>query len=540
MAMSIDFLAFLRTLAVSPQTVDDIAAAVTIAYPPYRNISATDVDRFIQLPVTIFVDATDTTLVTEEDVLRHYDPLPRQDYAIYAQIPKNDFFQSGSDWCYGVTQNKEGRFELTDGGASPISTPTSQWVIDPNMLSTSLSAGAECRFVHYRQAFSFFKYSFPVGDPWSTLSGPTSGQTWAVYLDVDSGVPQPYLISTGGRTQLEAEDKTFVFAPVPVGLVPTPRIFDSGIGANVVLDCICPPDPDFIALGPLALRTDSVTGYPTTIRNRPGGTAYTPSNFAMLGLSPIVPNNYGIFVYCVIQPPSDSPHLGDSMYALYRSHPGPPPQRDSDDAHPSDPGTSYFQVAAIHPGTPHTPPNLDPPYQNENPAPRFQFPVSSFTVTSDGERMVLPFQYDACNLTDLGDPRKLCMGGRVLQLVSEYLFDAAGNEEMSFFPYLLEESASLTKKISLELARTMQASADVRSQVLRQILVKYGRRYFDEWKAANSPDTNLHLKVSEVIDRLDELFVFFVATVATTVSNRAKDRVESLHLMEIPIAIRLF
>lgn len=530
----------LKTTYIGPDTKLTVDTQMTIQWPPFRNITCTDINRFIQIPIVIEVDATDNILTAYENVYHdNYDPIKCSDYAIYADVSKSNFFNvNAMTWNYSVQKFSNGEVHMVDAGATLDIHNTSEWVVNADNLVSVLSSSAKAtRFVHYKQSNSFFKYSFKVGDPFETKDG-LQAQLWAVYLDSITGTAHPYELTTSDpNNQSTPESKVYICAHVPSNdfdIMFTPN--DHHVPQQVTL--IVPPDAEFLQNGPLGYNLDhmDISGnLHFNIRNVPGLTYYTHENFVMYD-DTIVQTPLEIFMYYIVNPPADKPFLGEQMIIAYTSNTEVLPIRDpSPVLEDLGPRSKVFFID-------------DPTYQSnmfyslkvyDHPPPRLYHPVSYFSVrpTAQEEPMNIPLQYDTMNNTDLGDFRKLSLGGRFMQLVSEYMFDAATEKEMSFFPFLLSEAASLNSKIVLELAMAIQNRPDVRNEILRQMLIKYGRKYFNEWSAL-AGETNL--PVGEVIEKIDEMFIYFTVTLSTCVSNRSKDRVDSIVLEKIPVVIRIY
>lgn len=107
----------------------------------------------------------------------------------------------------------------------------------------------------------------------------------------------------------------------------------------------------------------------------------------------------------------------------------------------------------------------------------------------------------------------------------------------------LNESKELTDKLvdglAAQLARPTAEGHASREHVLRQILVKHGRRYFDEAALLNEEGGVREGRVQAVLSKLGEMFLFFTVTVNTAVSNRSKSRVDSLRLVQVPVVLRV-
>ena len=161
----------------------------------FRNLSVADVDRFIQFPETIQVDARGLTLTVEEDtLLQNYSKRFRvDDFAVYASISLSTLFNSSMDWNYNVSTTVDpisgalegpGVCDAFKGPVFPIINVTEAC----NQLSVLCN---DTRFIHYRQCNRFFRYSYRVGDPLLDASG-CKAQLFAVFLDTLTGNALPY------------------------------------------------------------------------------------------------------------------------------------------------------------------------------------------------------------------------------------------------------------------------------------------------------------------------------------------------------------
>ena len=357
----------------------------------------------------------------------------------------------------------------------------------------------------------------------------------------------------------------------PDGVAPISKL-DNPAGENVTI--VAPPDPEFlenrspIIGGNLVYKKDGTTGKPVIRRvgdtsNDPSGnnlTSYTAANF----LQYTTDTNRALMLYWVVNPTDDRMYMGEEMYAAWSSVAAIRPIRDVVDASGNAP-TLASEVKEVHKFTMGRALGAETPYsvktalqnlQDTAGAPRMYLPVSKFIVvhehpTDDDvhqngtQQFDVPFAYEVSNSTDFyGEPQKSIMGGRVMQMVSQYLFDNASNKEMDYFPFLLNESKLLTDKIIDALATKIKAhtadSHEARTVVLNQIMVKHGRRYFEEYAVLNELTGEKVGNVWDVLSKLDELFLFFSVTVKTTVSNRTKDDVEVIKMVEVPVVVRVF
>lgn len=530
-----DFTNALSATNILPESSVVVDAFITIHWPPFRKLTVTDVDKFIQIPVTIQVDATDNVLTTTEDVMSNYDPILCTDYAIYVDLPKSSFFNMDSmTWQYQVVKFPHtGEVHMVDAGfdfGAPYD--VTEPVINTESLVHHLSSVTKTtRFVHYKQANTFFKYSFRVGDQ-VQLSDGRKAQLWAVYLDTDDGNPQPYFFDLPRENEYAPEHKVFICAEMPADadIMYTP--VDTGI--PVPVNFLCPPDSEFLQHGPLGTNltgTDASGLLIFDVRNIPNMTAYSSmSNFVMYSDLPEDEHKLSLYMYYVVEPEIEKPYLGETLQFAYASSLTAMPARDPSPINTDlgDRSMSFLIQEQVDIGVFHAAEN----------GPKMMYPVSYFNVKPSHSEpiLTLPVQYDKLNQTDM-EYRKLSMGGRFMQLVSEYMFDASSEREMNFFPFLLEEARSLNGKIVEQLASLIQRSSDVRNEILRQILIKYGRKYFEEYEVMRD-DTRGN--AVDVISKLDELFIYFTVSMLSSVSNRTKDKVDSILLDKIPVVFRLY
>jgi hypothetical protein len=571
----------------------------------FRYITPTDVDRFIQIPDTIEVDARSIVLTVEEDTLQKYDKLFQiTDYVIYCETPKSHFFNADAsgnstmDWKYKIVQKLDasGAYlgpHVLDAHDSTLAVdPSSNTMIAEEIIAPSaakLELGlttAATRFVHYKQCNRFFKYSFKVGD--ATTIDSRGAQLYAVYLDKESGAALPYWITVDGSGNTQAaEVRNYYYADIPTVLVEVNPGGDAPIttvdGPTGAVSLVCGPDPEFLdskgtVIGGALAYTKDASGNPAI--RRVGDTADDPSGNNLTNYT--LPNfvdyatdaNRALMLYWVINPVTASPFLGEELYAAWSSvavgsTTGLRPMRDIVDASGvavvPQPGlasevleankfTLNKALAAATSASVYE--SLTTGVLGATAAPRMWLPVSKFIVVhehptepdvhADGtEQFDVPFAYEVCNSTDFkGDAKKSIMGGRIMQMVSQYLFDSSTNKEMDYFPFLLNESKLLTDKIIDALAAKIVAwspdAHNARSFVLNQIMVKHGKKYFEEYAVLNELTGEKVGSVWDVLKRLDEIFLFFSVTVKTTVSNRTKDDVEVIRLVEVPVVVRIY
>ncbi len=530
----------------------------------YKVITAYDVDKFIQFPQTININTADhlanggvrsgeddiiLTVVQEDVILENFDKhFLIDDYAIYASIPKANLFNPAMDWKY-IVQNSfddDGTFvgpRVLDAHANPANS-----IAEPiiNVASSKTKLGVEAldtRFVHYRQCDRFFKYSYRIGDP-VTLPGNKTGHVFAVYLDSLSGDALPYWLSTSSGQ--EPEYLKFYYADLDLGS--EIGLTSSGISVAVV----CPPHPDFIASGNLAFTRE----YDGSLLIRPlalntTSHTYTEDDFVLYTEHA----NRELYVYVVIEPDNTSHFQGEIIKPIWTSKQisaswGPIRDILDDFGHrvpcpvPASLVREVDRFVITATVAADTFMDLSGPQ-----SPRMYYPSSRMVVkyapdsstNNEGEVEDFPFSFDIANETTFnGDTRKSIIGGRIMQLVSMYMFDSAMDKDMAYFPYLLNEAKSLTDTIIADLGVSLLTSRNSRNSIIEQIVIKYGREHFDEMAVYTNPEDGSSTgDMWQVISRISELFMFFTVSVKTTISTGAKNRVEVIQLVQVPVVLRV-
>ena len=527
----------------------------------YRVVTARDVDKFIQFPDTISVNTGPSrageeillTVLQEDIILENYDKqFEINDYAIYASIGISNLFNSSMEWKYMVkniideTGNFTGPHILDAHDGIVENTSMTEPIINAIMAKTKLGVDAnDTRFVHYRSCDRFFKYSFRVGDP-VTLNNATA-HVFAVYLDALSGDALPYWFSSSSGQ--EAEYLGLYYADLDLA---------SHIGltlGGMPVTVVCPPHPDFIASasGTVANNlayTRDIDGN-LMIRPLPFSTTshtYTEDDFVPFGDS----TNRELYVYMMIEPKNNNHYMGETFQPMWTSKTIDAswgPIRDILDENgnriacpvPADVVKSADRFVFNQVITAST------LISYVEGLPRMYFPTSQITtryIPGDSTESIdvyrLPFAFDLANETEFdGDIRKSIMGGRVMQLVSTYMFDAATDKELAYFPYLLNEAKSLTDKIIENLGSSLLASRNNRNSIIEQIVIKYGRHHFDEMAVYGGPSGDNTGDMWQVLTRLAEFFVFFTVSVMTTISTGTKDNVNKVQFVQVPMVLRV-
>lgn len=424
---------------------------------------------------------------------------------------------------------------------------------------------------------------------WRTVSGSGNDQTAEIkqffYAD-QSGLPTPPMgINWNSGVFPSTIDPESLLATI-ANAKNWPEWATYGASLTTTVDSsaprfvtvVAPPDPEFLentpegVVGGNLVYAKDVSGNliirAVGERDVSGNMIqYTADNFVDYRTDP----GRALLLYWVLEPTQDKTYMGDELWPVWSSvslgtSPGSIlPLRDFHDASgnvTTPPGhlLEYYKftigqdmpanvMKELYTTFAYSKAGIDPGSWMTMVGPRMYLPASKFIVVHDkpsepdvpqGEFDV-PFAYETANATDFNDTRKSIMGGRIMQVVSHYLFDAASNKELGFFPYLMNESKSLTDRILDALATllkdpTISAS---RTKILNQILIKHGRKYFDEYAALNDTTNERIGDVWAVLNRIDEMFLFFTVTVRTTISNRTKEKVDVIRLVEVPVVIRI-
>jgi hypothetical protein len=573
-------------------------AAATTAF---RFITPTDVDRFVTIKDTLQVDARSIVLTVQEDT---YEEITgrRFDYSIYSELPKSDFFDPDMDWRFKLVQKIDPSSGLALGPTvedkeSGVATPQNPTkVIKTISTKSTLGSSETTRFIHYDQCTNFFKYSFKVGDAvdvemptetstdaggvvTATATSTNKAQLYAIYIDPANGQPKPYWSTTSNTDATTPETKKFYYskssdltavlgrlrgANTPVT---TEILLDSGTTAENVT-VVAPPDPEFIehmpsagikggnlvykvnGTGDLVIRTVGNTATVGTGANatQPNLITYTASNFEEASSAG---NSRALILYWVVSPINAERHMGEKYYVAYSevalARNGLMPIRDGATVTALKARDKFGLNADVTATTVYV---LTAPALAD--VRRLSLPPSTFTVAHETggttTNVVVPFAYEAANATTFKttgttpvfEYKKSIVGGRVMQMVSKYIFDNYTNKEMGFFPFLIGEAKSLTETIVDVLDTTLRTNRDVRTEILQQMVVKYGRKEFEESAVFDESTSQSVGRLSAVINNMSQdIFISFTVTVKTTVSNRTKDDVEVISILDIPVTFRL-
>jgi alpha-tubulin suppressor-like RCC1 family protein len=564
----------------------------------FRFITPTDVDSFIQLPGTLEVDARSLVITVEEDTLKNFErQFQIMDYTIYCEAPQSHFFDSSMDWKYKIVQefDASGNYlgpTVVDAHEPLTGQPLTMPITNSNQAKVYLGATTQAtRFAHYKQCNRFFKYSFKVGDEMSV--GGRDSQLFGVYLDGTTGDALPYWETTNPDAgQMEEAIRILYASGIDLSAIVdvsgTPVVFtdENAVASTVTL--VCPPHPEFLESTPdlgfgmnigrnLATHRDG-SGNPVVrqVGNVDASGVFQAVPLSLVNLVDFQSVNEAyreLILYFVCKPPAAKPYFGESMFVVYSTKdisaaPGavgawapirdlataqePMKPQDARDVLPVD----RFLTSADMPAGIACPLSPGLLGQTANGAARrLYLPSSKFIaqhqqpnepdVHDNGvEQFDVPFGYEVANATDFDDSKKSILGGRIMQMVCHYLFDNTGSKELAYFPFMTSESRGLTDKIVDQLGASIRAqgehASDSRTDILKQILVKHGRRYFDEYAVLTESDGTRYGYVWDVLQKINELFVMFTVTITTTISNRSKDDIEVLRLIEVPIVVRVF
>jgi hypothetical protein len=267
---------------------------------------------------------------------------------------------------------------------------------------------------------------------------------------------------------------------------------------------------------------------------------YDASNFA--NFADASAEGRALFLYYVAHPPQGQEYLGERLYACFLSPNGTClPVKDQWSGTSSD-GASMrsFELSGGAGSTPNAVLSL------ENSA-LMRMPFTSMSVQysdSPSDMVEVPFSYDGLNdLQATSDhptfsEQNTQLGGRFLQLVSIYMWDKATANEMSYFPFAIEEGKRLQEHVIDALEMELKTTPETRDRILHQMVVKYGHKYFREQEVLNAGGIG---NVSDVIMHSDigDMFFHFTVTLTTHLSNRTKDASEKLHILSVPVAFRL-
>jgi hypothetical protein len=419
-----------------------VEAGIRIHYPLYHQLTPTNIDHTIVFPLTLNVDANDYALTTVDQVLNNYDVHTSDtceiDYVIYSKVPTSCMFSEQHDWCYKTIRVPQtGELKLVDSHLQDNQPLTGSPIINPTKLMDYLSSNSQhgTRFAHYKQAYTFLKHSFPVGDTYPTKKPNGQNvmcQVSAVYLDAVTGESVPYM--TSDTHAITGQEINILYKIASINTTSsaawTGNIYDSVLQQTYPTDLslISPPDPNHLTHGPLLVKQKDSQAI--LVRNVPQGRPimYTlEDNFEFYDETALT-----LLLYYVMTPLSpEDQHQGEELYICYSSSntnalPVAVPKRDpmSMARHPnlrklSTQFTLKDNEPPIQPGQVYAP----------DTAPRLHYPISFFSIKSKESPapINLPFQYESLNNFKSAkynsSPDKRNLGVRLMQLVCEYLFE---------------------------------------------------------------------------------------------------------------------
>ncbi len=521
----------------------------------FRRITVHDVDNFIQFPDTISVttgSGTSTeehlflTVIQEDVVLQNYDrSFLVNDYAIYSSIRTSDFFNHNMDWKYVVENTVDiGTFvgsKVFDahGSAAPLINPVINAAVSKVKLGTD---SVDTRFTHYRQCDRFFKFSYRIGDI-IQLPGGRKGNVYGVFLNSNSGDAIPYWSSVVSGQDPE----TILFYYADVDMYAGYGLTFDGHPVTVV----CPPCPDFVASKDIASTSNNLvyTRDPSdnSLLIRTVGIpgllyTYSQENFVAYDHD----TDRELFIYMIVEPEAGMHYRGEYMVPMWSSKRLDTqwgPIRDLLDTEgnrlPSPaPSSAVRKVDRM---------TFTNAVQAQTFVPiahgiRMHFPTSLFVTRyiEDTENENIQFAYDlANNNTYDGDTRKSILGGRIMQLVSAYMFDGYSDTELACFPQFLYESKAITDQIIDRLSSTLISSKVARNSIIDQIMVKYGKKHFID-KATRTSDRSSTGDMWAVLSGIQEFFIFFTTTINATISTIYKNRIDVVQIIEVPIVLRIY
>lgn len=506
------------------------------------------------------------------------------DFAIMSDIPMSVILNSNMDWTYKLVYPRKSNqtdIKIYDAHNPDISNdvPLTQGVFNTDKTKdylTNIEDGS--RFVHYRQCYRFFKFSFIVGDPIS-IEG-RQCQLFGVYLDADSGAALPYYNEKTGP----AGEKTYsiLYAKdIDLSLLidgsskvvyTDPRAYPPN---NVhVVTCICPPHPKYVDTnnstigGPIAYNLDT-SGNPikkpigsyNTFRNLvPPTEKYTLDNY--------LTTRNKLVLYWLTSPLPGFYYKGENYYVSWTdkliSNSTWSPIQDmvtpgsieglplnASDVKFSD----RFTVARDVPAQ--MPMQMKGSFidQNFGNAQRLYLPISKFQITykefNDTDMspiMNVNFQYELANDALPVDLTRPIAGAKLMQLVSSYKFGNCTSTEMSYFTFLAHNSVQLTNTMVDNLESIMaQYSAymsAVRTKILQQFYTNYGINYFEPFATLKTVRFNDRIekygKVYDAIKIMDNVLFMLVTSMTTTVSVRLKSNMSVVNFQQVPIVMHMF
>lgn len=342
------------------------------------------------------------------------------------------------------------------------------------------------------------------------------------------------------------------------------------------IQVICPPHPLFVEYGPLATEYSDSVQELLKLRDPPSPMLESLRHEQFVDYQSDC-NGRALLLYYIVNPSEESPHSSDTIYGAYRTHNQTPIKdiRDScgkllDIDDPCD-GYGTHIAHKDHFNIDHHPYNhqyadtinndhaflparyyrLDLILNNSNAqmkCPRLHYPISRFTVTdgydpsgnttNDTITYPIPFAYEVPNELGLGQVQgnNIHLGVRLVQLISEYLFDGCSYVELENFIKLESDSRELVDSLVTALSSHIQRSSELRNSIIAQLIKRYGRRYFDEY-------SNLQLgnwgEMKHVLAKINEMFIMFTVSIMCNIRDPLLENVERFAVRQIPIVFRL-
>lgn len=387
------------------------------------------------------------------------------------------------------------------------------------------------------------------------LLGSSNGTTWQL---VDSSNN----INWSSTRISNGFPRAVVFNPSVTAAYRHYRLVITGVYAPQVQVASCPATiRNVLMFGRVADRTVPAT---TFLWSPPSTYSATNPDFASTMQHISTDNNRAMLLYWDVNPLTTARYTGDELYAAWSSvilcpasASGIIPLRDLD---PSSANystslktqTNQFVIPRILPAR--TPVQVRIGMQTQidpSGTPRLNLPLSSYTVLQkinpldpSAATRVIPFAYEVANRTTFtnSSTSNTMMGGRVMQMLSHYLFSSTSDATMATFTNLTNEANRITDafvdSVSTRLASNDASGTARRNDFLNQILMRYGRTCFDEYATlVNSSSATGFVK--DVIRNLDDVFINFAISLDTRVSNRSTTTSDTIRFSQIPVIIRL-
>ncbi len=551
----------------------------------FSSTTTRDAEKIVRLPEVVDLNAVgknrrgtrEATTVTGNGTVD-------SDFAIMSDIPMSTILNSNMDWAFKLVYPRKSNktdIKIYDAHNPDITddVPLTQAIFNTNKTKeylTSVDDGS--RFVHYRQCYRFFKYSFAVGDPIS-IEG-RQCQLFGVYLDEGSGAALPYYnvnIGSGGAmiySILYAKDidLSMLIDGSSRIMYTDPRAYPPN---NVhVVTCICPPHPKYVDSnnstigGPIAYNLDT-SGNPVP---KPIG-SYNPFRNLIPPTDKYTLDNYlttrnKLVLYWTTSPLPGNYYKGENYYVswtdkLISNGTWAPIQdmvtpgsidgfpRSASDVRFSD----RFTVARDVPAQ--MPMQMKGSFidQNFGNAQRLFLPISKFQIrhkefndTDMSPVMNVNFQYELANEAMPIELTRPIAGAKMMQLVSSFKFGNCTSAEMSYFIFLAQNSIDITNTIvdNLESVMTQYTPymSTVRTKILQQFFTHYGIDYFEPFANLKTVRFNDRIeqygKVYDALKIMDDVLFMLFTSMTTTVSIQFKTNMNVVNFQQIPVVMHMF